>query len=217
LTEEGKRGISGKPVNILAIGAHPDDLEYGCGGTLIKYIRAGHRIFLYIATHGSFGGEGDVRAEEMVASAQQMGATDLFWGGYTDTQIPLTRDLISEVESIISKVKPKFIFTHWHDDTHQDHRNLTACTLAATRYIPNFLFYEAPTSQDFNPNVYVDITDVLDAKLELLEAHTSQVTKTHIEDTTILDIARSAATFRGIQARVRYAEGFTSQRLLINI
>jgi LmbE family N-acetylglucosaminyl deacetylase len=153
----------------------------------------------------------------MEASAKHMGASDLFWGGYTDTQIPMSQNLISEIEVIIGKVKPRFIFTHWRDDTHQDHRNLTACTLAATRYIPNFLFYESPSSQNFNPNVYVDITEVLDKKIELLKIHASQISKTNIEETTIIDIASSAATFRGIQARVRYAEGFASQRLLINV
>ena len=204
-------------VNILAIGAHPDDIEYGCGGTLLKYARAGHGVFLYIATQGSIGGSGDIRAEEMATSADRLGAEKLFWGGYTDTQIPLSQDLISEIEVVISTVNPKFIFTHWKDDTHQDHRNLTACTLSATRYIPNFLFYEGPTSQGFTPNVFVDISEVLDEKAELLQIHASQMTKTHIEDTTIIDMALSNATFRGIQARVRHAEGFTSQRLLINI
>ena len=208
---------SSELVDILAIGAHPDDIEYGCGGTLIKYVKAGHRVFLYIATHGTFGGDGTTRSEEMEASAKHMGASDLFWGGYTDTQIPMSQDLIAEIEVIIGKVKPTFIFTHWRDDTHQDHRNLTACTLAATRYIPNFLFYESPSSQNFNPNVYVDISEVLDEKIELLKIHSSQISKTNIEETTIIDIAASAATFRGIQARVRYAEGFASQRLLINV
>ena len=208
---------SSELVDILAIGAHPDDIEYGCGGTLVKYVKAGHRVFLFIATHGSFGGVGSIRSEEMEASAKHMGASDLFWGGYTDTQIPMSQDLISEIEVIIGKVKPKFIFTHWRDDTHQDHRNLTACTLAATRYIPNFLFYESPSSQNFNPNVYMDISEVLDEKIELLKIHASQISKTNIEKTTIIDVAASAATFRGIQARVRYAEGFASQRLLINV
>ncbi len=208
---------SNELIDILAIGAHPDDIEYGCGGTLIKYVKAGHRVFLYIATHGTFGGDGTTRSEEMEASAKYMSASDLFWGGYTDTRIPMSQDLISEIEVIIGKVKPKFIFTHWRDDTHQDHRNLTACTLAATRYIPNFLFYESPSSQNFNPNVYVDISEVLDKKIELLKTHASQMSKTNIEETTIVDIAASAATFRGIQARVRYAEGFASQRLLINV
>lgn len=208
---------SNELVDILAIGAHPDDIEYGCGGTLVKYVKAGHRVFLFIATHGTFGGVGSIRSEEMEASAKRMGASDLFWGGYTDTQIPMSQDLISEIEMIIRRVKPRFIFTHWRDDTHQDHRNLTACTLAATRYIPNFLFYESPSSQNFNPNVYVDISEVLDEKIELLKTHASQISKTNIEETTIIDIAASAATFRGIQARVKRAEGFVSQRLLINV
>ena len=208
---------SSELVDILAIGAHPDDIEYGCGGTLVKYAKGGHRVFLFIATYGTFGGIGSIRSEEMEASAKHMGASDLFWGGYTDTQIPMSQNLISEIEVIIGKVKPKFIFTHWRDDTHQDHRNLTACTLAATRYIPNFLFYESPSSQNFNRNVYVDISEVLDEKIELLKIHASQISKTNIEETTIIDMATSAATFRGIQARVRCAEGFASQRLLINV
>jgi LmbE family N-acetylglucosaminyl deacetylase len=206
-----------KAATVLAIGSHPDDIEYGCGGTLTKYARAGLKVCLYIATGGSFGGDPDVRRQEMEDSAKLLGVTDVHWGDYVDTQVPLDQSLIDEIEGVIGSVKPKFIFTHWHDDTHQDHRNLTACTLSATRYIPNFLFYEGPTSQNFNPNVYVDISSVLDMKLALLEAHASQMTKTHIENTTILDMARSSATFRGIQARVRYAEGFVSQRLLINV
>ena len=208
---------SEKSTRILAIGSHPDDIEYGCGGTLLKYTRAGHQVFLYLATQGSFGGDGAVRAGEMERSAELIGVTDLFWGKYTDTRVPLSQDLISELEDIIGKVNPRFIFTHWHDDTHQDHRNLTACTLSATRYIPNFLFYEGPTSQNFTPNVYVDISTILETKMALLRAHASQMTKTHIEETSIIDMAMSAATFRGIQARVRHAEGFVSQRLLINI
>lgn len=203
--------------NILAIGAHPDDIEYGCGGTLLRYSGAGHRVFLYIATHGSYGGDEEVRTAEMSASAEKMEAVDVFWGGYTDTQIPLSQDLINEIETVIDKVEPTFIFTHWQDDTHQDHRTLAACTLSATRYIPNFLCYEGPTSQNFNPNVYVDVTDVLDGKMDLLRAHASQLSKTNIEETTIIDMAMSNAIFRGIQSRVKYAEGFTSQRFLLDI
>jgi LmbE family N-acetylglucosaminyl deacetylase len=89
--------------------------------------------------------------------------------------------------------------------------------MSATRYIRNVLFYEGPTTQNFNPQVYVDIADTLDAKLDALRAHRSQVMKTNIEDLSIIEVARSSANFRGIQGRVKYAEAFHSLRLFINI
>ena len=92
----------------------------------------------------------------------------------------------------------------------------THITISATRYIRNVLFYETPTTQNFTPNVFVDIARVLDEKLTTLNAHKSQVDKTNIENQNIIDIARSTATFRGIQARVKYAEAFNSLRLFIN-
>jgi len=109
------------------------------------------------------------------------------------------------------------IFVNSPDDTHQDHRNLAQAAMSATRYVPNFLFFEVPSTVNFNPNCYTDIADVLDTKLAGLEAHRSQVTKTNIEDLTILELARSCANFRGIQARVKYAEAFQSVRLLLNL
>jgi LmbE family N-acetylglucosaminyl deacetylase len=89
--------------------------------------------------------------------------------------------------------------------------------MSATRYIRNVLFYEGPTTQNFNPQVYVDIADTLEAKLGALRAHRSQVMKTNIEDLSIIEVARSSANFRGIQGRVKYAEAFHSLRLFINI
>jgi LmbE family N-acetylglucosaminyl deacetylase len=108
------------------------------------------------------------------------------------------------------------IFVNHPDDTHQDHRHLAQATISATRYVPNFLFYEVPSTQNFTPNCYTDIAKVLDKKLASLEAHRSQVAKTNIEDLTILELAVSSANFRGIQARVKYAEAFHSVRLLLD-
>jgi LmbE family N-acetylglucosaminyl deacetylase len=204
-------------MNVLAIGAHPDDIEYGCGGMLTKYAQRGHDVYLWIASEGSLGGEASVRRQEQADSALVMGARDVFWGDYLDTEIPLTRELIVRLESVIRRIKPRMIFVHYPDDTHQDHRNLAQSTLSATRYVPNFLFYEGPTTQNFTPNCFTDIEKVLDKKLACLEAHRSQVAKTNIEDLTILELAVSSANFRGIQARVKYAEAFQSIRLLINI
>jgi LmbE family N-acetylglucosaminyl deacetylase len=204
-------------MNVLAIGAHPDDIEYGCGGTLALYAEKGHDVFLFVASDGGRGGASEVRQREQQDSALVLGAREVFWGGYPDTEVPLSRELIVAVEAVMRRVTPTMIFVNFPDDTHQDHRNLAQATVSATRYVPNFLFYEVPSTQNFAPTCYASIDKVLDRKLAALEAHRSQVTKTNVEDLTILELAVSCANFRGIQARVKYAEAFQSVRLLLAI
>jgi len=204
-------------VNILAIGAHPDDIEFGCGGALIKYTQSGHRLFLLVMTGGELGGSSSVRTQEQKASGNILGAEKIYWGGYEDTHLVVDVDLIGKIEAVIAEVKPDFIFCNFPDDTHQDHRHLAQAIMSATRYIRNVLFFEGPTTQNFNPQVFVDISDTLDRKVEALQAHRSQVMKTNIEDLSIVEVARSSANFRGIQGRVKYAEAFHSLRLFINI
>jgi len=204
-------------MNVLALGAHPDDIEYGCGGMLTKYAERGHDVFLWVASDGELGGDGITRRQEQNDSALIMGVRKVFWGDYPDTEVPLNRELIVRLEQVLREVKPRMIFVNYPDDTHQDHRNLAQGTLSATRYVPNFLFYEGPTTQNFTPNCFTDIEKVLDRKLACLEAHRSQVAKTNIEDLTILELAVSSANFRGIQGRVKYAEAFQSVRLLLNL
>jgi LmbE family N-acetylglucosaminyl deacetylase len=204
-------------MNILAIGAHPDDIEFGCGGSLVQYAGRGHRVFLHVLTCGGMGGEQDIRKNEQRSSAVLMQAEEVFFGGYTDTELRADKELISTIEDVMRITDPTLIFVNYYDDTHQDHRHLTQATLSATRYVPNVLFYEVPTTNNFSPNVFMNIADVLEEKLKLLEAHESQVFKTNIEDLSIVDVARSLANFRGIQGRVKYAEGFVSQRFFLDI
>jgi len=204
-------------VNVLAIGAHPDDIEYGCGGMLIKYAERGHSVYMFVASDGALGGDGAERRREQNDSALILGAREVFWGDYADTELPLNRELIVKLETVMRQVQPRMILVHNPDDTHQDHRNLAQAAMSATRYVPNFLLYEGPTTQNFAPNCSTDIEKVLDKKLAALEAHRSQVARTNIEDLTILELAVSSANFRGIQARVKYAEAFQSVRLLLNL
>jgi LmbE family N-acetylglucosaminyl deacetylase len=206
-----------KPMNILAIGAHPDDIEYGCAGTLIKYAERDHRIHLMVLTKGEEGGESEVRHEEQLAAAEIIGAKQVFWGGYRDTQMPLNKELIDKIEEVLVDVEPDLILVNYGDDTHQDHRVLTDATMSATRYVRNVLFFEVPTTQNFNPQVFVDISDTLERKFKVLKAHESQVMKTNIENMSIVELAKANATFRGIQGRVKFAEAFAPLRLFINI
>jgi LmbE family N-acetylglucosaminyl deacetylase len=205
-------------MNILAVGAHPDDIEAGCAGTLAKYARAGHDIFLMVMTEGDRGGEAETRRAEQQAAASIIGVREIIWGGYRDTRLTSSINrMIQTIEAGISKIAPDFIFVHYGDDTHQDHRSLAKATISATRYVRNVLFYEGPTTQNFSPTVFVDIFETFDVKLKMLIAHSSQVQKTNIEHVTIADMVHSAAVFRGIQGRVRLAEGFVPLRLFINI
>ncbi len=203
-------------MNILAIGAHPDDIEFGCGGTLLKYSEKGHKVYMLVLSKGDKGGDLKVRQKEQEDSARILKVEKLYFGNYKDTEIVQSHELITEIEGHLKDIGPGFIFVHYFDDTHQDHRNLAASTISATRYIHNVLFYEGPTTQNFTPNVFVDVTSILDKKVECLEAHVSQVSKTNIEGLSIIDAAKSAAHFRGIQGRVNYAEAFNSLRLFIN-
>jgi LmbE family N-acetylglucosaminyl deacetylase len=204
-------------MNILAIGAHPDDIEFGCGGTLIKYARKGHDTHLLVMTDGGMGGDPQVRRQEQEQAAKVLGAKELFWGGYRDTEVPIARDLIQKVEEILQMVRPDLIFVHHTDDTHQDHRHLSTSVVTASRYTRNVLFYEGPTTANFTPSVFVEVDAVLEQKLHALKAHDSQVVKTGVEGLSIVDLARAAAHFRGIQGRVRNAEGFVPLRLFINM
>ncbi len=204
-------------MNVLAIGAHPDDIEYGCGGTLIRYTDAGHCVFLCIMTQGCAGGDPDIRKKEQEISSKIIGAEKIIWGGYQDTMLPLSRDLIINLEKVINQVNPEIILVNHRYDTHQDHRNLADAAISATRNAKNLLFFEVPTTYNFVANIFVDITSVLQKKLDILKAHFSQITKTNINSMSILELATSTANFRGIQSRVKYAEGFISSRLFINI
>ena len=203
-------------MNVLAIGSHPDDIEYGCGGSLLRFARKGCNVYLLVATCGEEGGDPETRRREQEESAKLLRAKQVFWGGYPDTRVPLNKELISKIEAVVKKVNPVFIFGHAPHDTHQDHRALSEATVSATRYTKDVLLYEVPTTQDFMPTFFVDIRDTLEDKLNALRAHQSQIDKTRIEDLDILTIAKSNATFRGIQARLKYAEGFLPVRFVID-
>ena len=199
-------------MKILAIGAHPDDLEYGCGGTLIKHVQRGDEVYLMVVTDGAAGGDPKTRRQEQQAAADVIGARQVFFGDYPDTHFQCNRESIMKIEEVINEVNPDSVYAHNGQDTHQDHRQIARAVVPAARKVANLLFFEGLSSQDFTPTVFVNIGQVIHQKLAALEAHESQMSRTNIESMTIVDIAQSAANFRGIQGRVTYAEGFVPVR-----
>jgi len=205
-------------MKILAIGAHPDDIEFGCGGTLSLHVKAGHDVYLLIMTEGSEGGDQLVRKGEQEQAVALLKPKALFWGGYHDTDLtPHMNQLVHDIEGVLMKIEPDLIFVNYEEDTHQDHRALAKAAISATRYVKNVLFYEGPTTQKFSPQVFVDIKETIEDKISLLLAHHSQVMKTNIEGLSIVDVARSTALFRGVQGRVHFAEGFIPLRYFMRM
>jgi LmbE family N-acetylglucosaminyl deacetylase len=167
-------------------------------------------------TGGGVGGNAEVRKAEQQRSAKFLKAR-LLWGGFRDTEVLMSRELIQTAERCIGLVKPDLIFVNYEDDTHQDHRNVAKAVITAARYTKNLLFYEVPTTLNFVPTVFSDIGAVVGDKVRLLKCHRSQVYKTRVKNLSIIETAKSTAVFRGYQDRVKYAEGFAPQRLLLDL
>ncbi|MEI6297550.1 MAG: PIG-L deacetylase family protein [bacterium] len=202
---------------ILAISPHPDDIEFGCGGTLLRYGQAGSELYQLILTDGCVGGDPVMRKREQEKASKILNVKRVFWAGYHDTELVDGGDLIRKIEEILDTVRPEVVLVNYPEDSHQDHRAAALAVIAATRNIKEVLFYESPTSMHFEPDIFVDITDFLDEKVQLLELHASQIKKTNIENLKITEIAKAYATFRGVQGRVRHAEGFRGLRVLRSV
>lgn len=201
-------------MNILAIGAHPDDIELGCAGTLLKYVRTGHNVYLLIMTKGGRGGDSQLRSEEQEEAARRLGAKEVIWGNCEDTKLKSDNETVSFIEDVVNRVNPKEVYVNYLYDTHQDHRALAQAAISATRFVPRVLYYEDYTSVDFNPSIYVDISDVLKEKMNVIAAHSSQVERMQKGGRTIIDGITAWAHFRGFHGRTTCAEGFLPVRYL---
>jgi LmbE family N-acetylglucosaminyl deacetylase len=195
-------------MNILAIGAHPDDVELGCGGTLIKAARAGHNVSIYTLTRGEASGDPIQRTEEIRRSAKFIGAKNLWIDNFEDSKLAVTKDLVNHLEYFINKASPDLIFTHSGNDIHHDHRAISLATIESGRFNSNILSYEIPLSQNFTPKVFYDISDVIEEKVELIKIFDSQKRKLYIQTNGV----KSLAEYRALQSRlntsVQYVEAF---------
>jgi len=140
----------------------------------------------------------------------------LFWGGFSDTQVTASRDVIQKIEKVIQQFKPDMLLSPYHDDTHQDHRATARATITASRYVSSVLFFEVPTTVNFVPTIFVDIGNHLSIKFKLLKAHRSQVYRTKVPGLSILEASKSNAIYRGTQMHAKFAEGFVPYRLILD-
>ena len=197
-------------MNILAIGAHPDDIEFGCAGTIMRHIKRGDEVTFIIISRGERGGSPETRVMEAKESARKIGAK-LHVFEYPDTEIPQSHELIARLEKIVRETGARRVYTHSIKDTHQDHRNTAYATLSAARFVPEILAYESPSLYlNFSPNYYVDISSYIDKKIELLNKFTTQNGRDYMK----INAIRGLSQFRGLGPAVSHAEAFEVIRIL---
>lgn len=183
---------------VLAIGAHPDDVEIGCGGTLAKHRDRGDVLMILTLSRGAQGGEAAQRDDEARSAAARLGAT-LDLRDLPDGSIGEGIETVRLLEAVIRAFAPTVVYTHTRDDTHQDHRALHAATVVAARGVPNLYCYQSPSSTvDFRPQRFVDITAHIDEKLALIGLHASQAgRRANIQPDLVVATARYWGRYAG--------------------
>jgi LmbE family N-acetylglucosaminyl deacetylase len=202
-------------LKIVCVGAHPDDPESGCGGTLTMYAAQGHRVTIVYLTRGERGipGKSDadaaaIRTTEAETACGIIGAKPVF-AGQIDGSTEITRERVSAMAALLNTEAPDVVFTHWPIDTHMDHEVASLLTIrayvATNRRFPIFFFEVDAGAQTmgFAPAHYVDITNVRDKKKAALFAHKSQNgERIYSEHHEVME------NWRGREARVTAAEAF---------
>lgn len=213
-------------MKILAIGAHLDDIEIACGGTLAKAVKAGHQVKVVIMSKSGYTNkDGGVQRSDEVAVIEGMkalhvlGIRDIEILDFPTKDIPWHSDVVTAIDLRISAYNPDVIFTHHPFDTHQAHVGVSNATVAAARRKNTVFFYEPITPSGrsyvaFRPQLYVDIEDTIEQKIESLREHKSEYAKFGGEDWVTGVHCRSG--FRGYEIGKKYAEAFEILRLELN-
>lgn len=201
-------------MNILAIGAHFDDIELGCGGALAKHVAEGDKVYAYVATLSGFTSPNnlvirhdDVARREGEAAMRTLGV-DLICGPFKTFEVEFEEALNRDILAIVEKRKIEKVYTHWTGDIHHDHQAVAKASLHSCRHVPRVLMYRSNwyhSTQDFRGNFYVDITRHWDKKERSVRAHKSELSRTGAK---WISFFKNEALNAGQKIGVKYAEVF---------
>lgn len=202
LIEQHRRRVAEAAVTVLAISAHPDDVEIGIGATLAKHARHGHAVTMLTLSGGEIGGATGARAAELTDAAAVLGA-HLVHRSLPDTSISEGPPTVPMIEEIVREIEPTIVYLHSAEDTHQDHRAVHRAGLVAVRGVPTVLCYQSPSATvTFRPSRFSDVTGFVDTKLAALACHRSQSEAWYMDP----ELVTATARFWGRYGRIRYAE-----------
>jgi two-component system, NtrC family, response regulator HydG len=183
---------------VLAIGAHPADIEIGAGGTLLAHRAAGDTIAMLTLSRGSRGADEDRRVREAQKAAEAIGGR-LFLEDLDDTHIPESDPTIGIIERVIAEIQPTVVYTHSDHDVHVDHRNTHRATLVAAREVGQVYCYQSPSATiEFRPAHFMAIDRHIGVKVSTVEIFGSQVALLdYLEPELIEATARYWSRFSG--------------------
>jgi len=203
------------PSQVLALGAHPDDVELGCSGTLIKLREAGSTVHTAVFSTCSDETPRDprLRVREYESAAREIGSEEPLVFDMPNRQLPEHLfEIMQRMEELQAKLEPDVVFVPFLEDPHQDHETVARAAVRAFRRRETILQYEILRygSHSFTPSLFVDIGTTLSRKIEALRHYKSQFERRAYFDE---ESFRSVARTRGAQSGYDYAEGFVIYKM----
>lgn len=219
-----------QPLDILAFGAHPDDVEIGCGGSLALKSKQGYRVAIADLTEGEKASRGNVsiRREEKQRAAQILGLHARYSLNFPDTQIERNPSERLPIIELIRQTRPKIVLAPYWEDRHPDHVATSilvkeACFLAGVRtigkgepYRPSFLYFYM-AHFPFSPSFVIDVSSVWPQRMEALHAYSSQFSPemndnnpTALTSGNFLRFIEARAIYFGAMISANYGEPFLS-------
>lgn len=209
--------------NVLAVGAHADDIEIGCGGVVAKHAKKGDNVYMLVMTTPTY-----TSYDGQVLRSQKEGETETINGAtalraklvqldFETKNVPYSGETVEAINEVIDRYNIDMIYTHWNHDTHQDHMRTTNAVMSAGRYVSTVLMYEPeyPAGRSyvgFRNQYYVDISETFTDKMTSIKQHESQVQK--YEPNGFLEAVEARCRHRGYEIGKKYAECFEVLRFL---
>ena len=173
--------------NILAIGAHFDDIELGCGGTVARHVKSGDNVIMLVLTNSAYYNyDGtpirtvEIAKKEGEEASKILNVSKLISIGLETKTLQYGFELIEIINKVIDENNIDTIYTHWDKDVHQDHSAIGKATFNAGRHVKNIFMYRSNwyhTSTEFRGNYYSDISEYMDIKIASVKAHANEYKK----------------------------------------
>jgi len=202
-------------MNILALGAHFDDLELGCGGSLAKHVYNGDNVYAFVATNSGYSNTKNIKIRSSLVAKKEgllglntLGVKNITFGNINTFKLEFNESLNKKIIKILEKYEIDMVYTHWDGDVHHDHLSLAQSSIHCCKHISKILMYRSnwyTSSKFFHSNFYVDISSFWKIKEKAIKCHQSEFLRTN---KNWLTFWKHEAENQGLKIGKKYAEVF---------